>query len=384
MNKIKIFILFSFVFFLLTNIQPIQSQPGTREEIMIPDIPGYKTLKCDFHIHTMFSDGQVWPDTRVEEAWEEGLDAIAITDHIEWRPHKEDVSADLNRPYEIAQSTAEQYDILLIQGAEITRKMPPGHLNAIFLKDVNPLNTDKWEDALQLAKDQGAYIFWNHPGWTGQQPDGIARWYDEHTMLLEKKMINGIEIINYREYYEIVHQWCVDKKITILANSDIHSPTRMFYEKSGPNRRPVTLVFAKERTLGAIKETLFAGRTATLWKNELIGNEEFLKPIFDQSIWIKNQEIILKGKQTSHIQIFNHSEIDFELVLKTAPEKIEVPKEITLYGGKTVRLRIKSKDDSQQGKQEIAIPYTITNLKTEPAKGLPIELKLNFVFEPAK
>ena len=54
-----------------------------RNEISIPGIDGYQTLKCDFHIHTVFSDGSVWPNIRVEEAWREGLDAIAMTDHIE-------------------------------------------------------------------------------------------------------------------------------------------------------------------------------------------------------------------------------------------------------------------------------------------------------------
>ena len=29
--------------------------------INIPDIPGHITLKCDFHTHTVFSDGNVWP-----------------------------------------------------------------------------------------------------------------------------------------------------------------------------------------------------------------------------------------------------------------------------------------------------------------------------------
>ena len=32
--------------------------------VNFPDIPGYKTLKCDFHTHTVFSDGSVWPDIR--------------------------------------------------------------------------------------------------------------------------------------------------------------------------------------------------------------------------------------------------------------------------------------------------------------------------------
>ena len=49
----------------------------------IPDIPGYMTLKCDFHMHKVFSDGKVWPTVRVAEALKEGLDAIALTDHID-------------------------------------------------------------------------------------------------------------------------------------------------------------------------------------------------------------------------------------------------------------------------------------------------------------
>ena len=62
-------------------------EPVTRARtpVNIPDIPGYVTLKCDFHIHTVFSDGLVWPTVRTEEAWRQGLDAIAITDHNEIR-----------------------------------------------------------------------------------------------------------------------------------------------------------------------------------------------------------------------------------------------------------------------------------------------------------
>ena len=36
----------------------------TRDLIRVPDIPGYTTLKCDFHIHSAYSDGSVWPDVR--------------------------------------------------------------------------------------------------------------------------------------------------------------------------------------------------------------------------------------------------------------------------------------------------------------------------------
>ena len=55
-----------------------------RDRIEIPGFGNYETLKCDFHTHTVFSDGLVWPDARIYEAWQEGLDAIAITDHIDF------------------------------------------------------------------------------------------------------------------------------------------------------------------------------------------------------------------------------------------------------------------------------------------------------------
>ena len=42
---------------------------AVRRIISIPDIDGYKTLKCDFHMHTVFADAQVSPLGRVREAW---------------------------------------------------------------------------------------------------------------------------------------------------------------------------------------------------------------------------------------------------------------------------------------------------------------------------
>jgi len=57
---------------------------GQRKIVNLPDLPGYVTLKCDFHLHTVFSDANVWPTVRVGEAWRDGLDANAITDHLEY------------------------------------------------------------------------------------------------------------------------------------------------------------------------------------------------------------------------------------------------------------------------------------------------------------
>ncbi|MBS4063145.1 MAG: hypothetical protein KGZ74_01220, partial [Chitinophagaceae bacterium] len=78
------------------------SHTGNRK-LKFPDIPGFKTLKCDFHQHTVFSDGSVWPDIRVMEALYDGLDAISLTEHLEYQPHKADIPhPDRNRSYKLA------------------------------------------------------------------------------------------------------------------------------------------------------------------------------------------------------------------------------------------------------------------------------------------
>jgi len=46
----------------------LSMQAQVRNEIHVPDLGGYETLKCDFHMHTVYSDGLVWPTVRVDEA----------------------------------------------------------------------------------------------------------------------------------------------------------------------------------------------------------------------------------------------------------------------------------------------------------------------------
>lgn len=68
----------------------------------------------------------------VGEAWRDGLDAISITDHIEYQPHKQYIPTDHSAAWKIAEPTAANYNIILVKGSEITRKMPPGHFNALL------------------------------------------------------------------------------------------------------------------------------------------------------------------------------------------------------------------------------------------------------------
>ncbi len=74
---------------------------ASQKKIHFPDILDYKTLKCGFYMHKVFSDGKVWPMVRIDEAVREGLDVISITDHIEYQPHKQDIPTNHNRVFEI-------------------------------------------------------------------------------------------------------------------------------------------------------------------------------------------------------------------------------------------------------------------------------------------
>ena len=275
---------------------------NVRTEISIPGFDGYETLKCDFHTHTVFSDGYVWPTMRVEEAWQEGLDALAITDHIEYRPFKKVVIGDLNESFKLAKKQADGMGFIVIQGTEITRKKPLGHLNALFVNDANVMDVEDPLVAIDKALEQGAFILWNHPGW----PDDKSTLYPVHEELLKANKIHGLEVLNHKEYYPVAFDWCNQYGIAPFANTDIHDLVDGSYGLDPGKMRPMTLVFATERSEKGIKEALFARRTAALFDNKLVGKSEYLMKLIQSSLKIRR---INAGT----IEVTNISDIPYEM-----------------------------------------------------------------------
>ncbi len=335
-----------------------------RHEIALPDIPGFITLKCDFHIHTVFSDGIVWPTVRVDEAWEDGLDAIAITDHIEGNPKK--LPGQNHQSYEIALPVAKARNILLIKGGEISRGMPPGHFNALFVNDVNALNKPDYMDAIAEAVRQGGFIEWNHPGWRKQQPD-TTRWMAEHEAIYQKGWMHGIEVFNENEWYPEALRWALEKKLAIIGNSDIHDVFNRKYNRALFPIRPVTLVFAKDRTEKSLKEAMFARRTATLFFNRLIGPKEFIDPLVKRSIHVEAPFLYQEG--FIYFEVKNTSDIEFTL-LKTEKDNSGLPAETVLPRKSTVIARVK-----QQAGLEHTYVFKLQNVLTG------IEQPVEFMFK---
>ena len=285
------------------NMNYIGAQAIPPRRIVIPDVNGFKTLKGDFHIHTLFSDGNVMPVNRIEEAVQNGLDVISITDHIEYRPHfsstgkwklNKEQGDNFNIWHEIALPEAEKKNVLLVHGAEITKStMAPGHFNALFVQDTNPIAAvmDDWRKMLETSAEQGAFLLWNHPGWEAPQSGGIEhgaplRFTPEHEDACKKGWLHGIELFNYMEYYPVVSDWCNERDLALFANSDIHDSELKSYGIQNP-LRPITLVLAKERTLESVKEAFFARRTIAWAANTLWGRDPWLPELFKASVDIQ-------------------------------------------------------------------------------------------------
>ena len=304
MIRIKTLLLLVIISINYSAIYGQKTEKYTRK-IFFPDIDGYKTLLTDFHQHTVFSDGSVWPTIRVEEAIKDGLDAISLTEHLEYQPYSKDIpNPDRNRAYNIAKSFAENKNksldrkLIVINGQEITRSMPPGHINAIFLKDANKLLHP--EDSLKgilAANKQDAFVFWNHPAWPAQRSDGIAKLDEFHKYLIKEKLLHGVEVVNELYYSEEALGIALENDLTIMGTSDIHGLVDWLFkvpddnESSNgtlPGHRPVTIIFSKDKSEDGIKDALFAGKTAVFYNELLIGKEENLKPLVEKCLVINN------------------------------------------------------------------------------------------------
>jgi 3',5'-nucleoside bisphosphate phosphatase len=331
-----------------------------RKIIHLPDLPGYITLKCDFHMHTVFSDGSVWPTNRVAEAWMDGLDAISITDHIEYLPKKDYVPADFNASWTIAQRPAKEGNLILVHGAEITRSMPPGHLNALFITDASALVVDSVFDAVSEAVKQGAFIQWNHPGWKSQQPDGIPRMYSIHNRLIKNNMLHGIEFFNGINYYPPVMTFCLQNNLAVMCNSDVHGIISEEY--AGESNRPMTLVFAKERNHDSLKEAMFARRTLAYSDDIIAGRKELAEPFFYQCISVS--EPYYKNEKNIFFEITNKTDIPFSLTDGPAG----APASLSLPANSVTRVVLSN---------QVPLPliYNVANVIIGENETLKVELK---------
>ena len=383
MNTLKItFITLAFIF----SYGNILSKDKTNKnrKLFFPNIDNYQTLISDLHQHTVFSDGLVWPSIRVDEAIYDGVDIISMTEHLEYQPHLEDIpNLDRNRVYNLTKKYAENYNsnlenenkLVVINGQEITRSMPPGHVNAIFIEDANTLLHNDSLSGILDANKQKAFLFWNHPAWSAQRSDGIAKLDEFHKFLISNNYLHGIEVVNEVYYSEEAFQIALDNNLTIMGNSDVHGLIDWTFEIPKYGHRPVTLIFSKSKKLSDIKNALIEGRTVVYYNDLLIGKEENLKPLIQKSIEVSitgkiNQGYSEDGASTIlSIKIKNKCSAD--LILKNLSNfTFEKNADIfTVKGQESITLRTKVGDK----KMTELLKFKVLNGLIEPKKYLEVE-----------
>lgn len=251
-------------------------------------VDGYHVLTADLHQHTLFSDGFVWPNIRVEEAARDGVDVISMTEHIEYQPRSADIAhPDRNRSFEIAREAAraQENPIIVLNGAEITRdEFPPGHINAVFLKDVNRLRSQDIHAQLEEAHRQGAFVFLNHPSYLRQRPSGMAALTAMHRDLIARGLLQGIEVGTDITVSIEAFDLALTENLAILSNSDIHTLMDWKFPEQSTNFRPATLILSAGRSEADVRDALLDRRTVAIAGGSLFGRDRHLRPLLQSML----------------------------------------------------------------------------------------------------
>lgn len=291
-----------------------------RYEVILPNVNGYTPYKADLHIHSTLSDGVVNIKGRMEEAWNDGLDIIAATDHLSIRPIADKVgqptpeSAKIKRgtkptkAVESATNIADDFGLLVIPGVELTGEGAiHGHYNALFIKDINTVYDYDPIQNIRNARQQGALIMHNHPGWrhsTLEKTEFEKQVYAEN-------LIDGIEVMNGLFFYPRSFETAKKHDLFITSNTDIHATTAQTYRENGMLRN-MTIIFAKELSLNSIREGLEAHRTLAYSYGTIGGDESLLKDFFKAAIETKRLSENKKSK-TQRVMLTNKSSFPYTL-----------------------------------------------------------------------
>lgn len=305
-----------------------------RTEFLIPNIDGYNGYKADLHTHSIYSDASVAMDMRLRDAWKDGLDIMAVTEHLEYRanephmvkwmkgyvkkgakaenwyitrypvmPERKDLHTDFQYPVEHAQKVAKSYDITIIPGIEITREpLVYGHFNCLFTTDNNAIHGATCDESIRNAKAQGAIIMHNHPGWRRKSMEMLE--FDKK--IYAEKLIDGIEIMNGAEFYPKAITRALEHNLFMSSNSDIHVVSE---REGGVPQRNMTFIFAKDKSLASIREAIEAHRTIAYSYGTIAGEESLLRKFVEASLEIRTAGIDKKGK--AQYVIKNNSSVEF-------------------------------------------------------------------------
>ena len=385
--------LFSVFLGLIVLAVPVTARPAPLSFPPLKD--GRVVLSFDPHMHTVFSDGQVWPQFRVEEARREQIAAIAITDHLEYQPKRRDLpNPDRNRPYAIAQAHARGVPIV-INGFELTRGMPPGHFNILFVEDVNAYRIPGYDAfaasaalykksrgefdtliaSLERARDEDAFVIWNHPD-APSLKDRKPVVLPIHDRILKNGLVQGIEVAMREKFVREAIGIALTYDLTIMASSDSHRPAVWENDQHGLRHRTVTLVLAEDAGKDALKAALRAKATVAFYDGMFIGRAPQLTSLMEtlvEATLVPPDARIRMDRRLPHtakVRIANRAPVSLTFEAPAGLSFVDEGPIFSIAPGTARTLRLKGREFTGGGTMALRILNTLT----DPATPLTLDI----------
>jgi hypothetical protein len=210
------------VILLSSNIVLI-STPFPPHEI-IPTIPlGDDEFLFDFHIHTIYSDGWITVEERINWYIQQGIDGAAFSDH------------DNIRGATMAQQYVEDHGLnfVILMAEEWTDNENDIHMNYFGLSEEivplqsytpgGPLSLNA-SDTINYVKSKGGFITVNHYNYENNPNGGFGVPYSLDQ--LRDWGVDGFEIVNGGSHgwkYQQIRNYCLANNLTCIGGSDIHT-----------------------------------------------------------------------------------------------------------------------------------------------------------------
>ena len=157
--------------------------------------------------------------------------------------------------------------------------------------------------------------------------------------------------------------------LALIGTSDVHNLIEWDYLTKKGEHRPVTLIFAKERTTDSLREALFQRRTAIWFKEILIGKEANILPLLNSIIDIESTGYI-KGTQILKVVLKNNSSALIQLKNLSAYTFFDSTNLINLPGNSEIIIRVKTIENLDK----LELDFQVLNALIAPNKNPTVKL----------
>jgi predicted metal-dependent phosphoesterase TrpH len=197
-----------------------------------------RMLLCELHVHTTWSDGALSLTELVDLYGMHGFDVLCVTDHLlrseerSYRLRPETFPHYVKTIERESRRASEQYDLLLIPGAELTHVAADpdeaGHALALGLRSFCSVD-EGLESPLRSAQASGAAIIAAHPhgGNDDPHPDRTTRWFWRNHERLDG-VVDRYELVNRRQTFG----WVAEAGLPMIVTGDFHRAEHLWSWKT--------------------------------------------------------------------------------------------------------------------------------------------------------